>query len=143
MQRDFFLCLSVVHVTFRRIHSRLYMHVIMLIGTVPAGLKPADIVNNCTVNSTTGSQYLRQSSHIRLRSCHRAMYVVRLFHLALTWTMEQVAKPADMNTCATGEAITCNYVTMFVVLVSAGLKPADVHMICIFQRECFSCAANN
>ena len=77
----------------------------------------------CTQRDTSAGSQTSGHEHM----CHHA---IRRHTM-----VQQVTNQQDM--LKTGEAITCNYVTMFVVLVSAGLKPADVHLICIFQRECF------
>ena len=39
--------------------------------------------------------------------------------------------------------MTCNYVTMFVVLVAAGLKPAAVLPFASFREDVVLCVANN
>ena len=79
MQRDLLSCSSVVHVMFCRIHARLYMHVIMRIGTMSAGLIPADIVNMC-------------------------MYIKKGCVIMRIGTRQQVTKPADKH----GYIITCD-----------------------------------
>ena len=75
---------------------------------------------SCIHASAHVGRFPNQRTRIHVPSCHLSTHDAPAGY-----------KPAGH--VKTWKAITCNYVNMFVVLVSAGLKPADVHIISSFR----------
>ena len=97
-------------------------------------------------------QQLHCTSQMLLVACTHATTHVGRFSHQQTLTHEKSLQVFDRRlssrlqtsrTCSNRTSARMQLGDTFVALVSAGLKPADVHIISICATECFSCAANN